>query len=213
MGHLVHSGGAGAAPPGLTCPLGAGSIASSRQGLSVPITEGQPHLRPGHHSLDWPAWPHLLACVAGGQLAPSSPRLHFPETQTILNKAESWPRLWAQVLGGGSPLTPGAAQPCLPKEAFCDCSGPPFSSSPSILHLFLSSRVGRALSWLQPALNQGVIESTGCTVVYSVGTLGEHWVCPWQIRAYRCPAYNTIISCLEFAFSGYFSFLSNKTSK
>lgn len=69
------------------------------------------------------------------------------------------------------------------------------------------------LTWLQLALNWVIFEGIGGTIIYNVRMLGEHWVCPWQIRTYSCSAYNTIISYFCIAFSGYFFFLSNKTGK
>lgn len=135
MEHLVHLGGSGGAPPGPACLVGAGMAARGCQRLSVPITRAWLQLWPLPRSLGWPGWPHLLACMAGGRLAPSSPWPHslncpIPTPapsgiQTILKRRTKLStRLGCghRALVANVSFLPGAAQPHLFQEAFRDCS-------------------------------------------------------------------------------------------
>lgn len=135
MGHLFHPGGSGGARLGPTCLVGAGMAARGCQRLSVPITRARLQLWPLPHSFGWPGWPHLLACMAGGRLAPGSLWPHslncpipvpaLSGIQTILNRGTKLStRLGCghRALVASVSVLPGAAQPHLFQEAFSDCS-------------------------------------------------------------------------------------------
>lgn len=219
-GHLVLPGGGALGArsgPGRSLPRGCWEGSQGPLGALCLSLKHSMDLRPFLAPLA-ARWAHLPQAVPGpipdpGWYPVLGLGLGIPQTIASLNKGTKLsPGLGHRhgVSGGSvsdsrsssAPPLPGSPQGLLRPSLSLS-----LSLSPSILHPFLSSRMGRELSWLHWGPNQGTCESADGTITCYVGTWAENQDPP---RTFGGLAYTIMRRWLFGCFCLWFPFLSSQ---